>query len=314
MDAFLDLVRDNQTVLGRLATTAVLVALAVALAWPLASVATRRVDDAYARYHLRKVVRVAVFVCALIALAIVWRPFAGRIGVVLGLAAAGVAFAMQEVIGAIAGWFNILLGRIYRVGDRVRIGGVEGDVIDVTPLRTTVMEIGSSEGDSWVRGRQYTGRIVTVSNKATFTEPVFNYSGAFEYIWEELTIPVSYESDWRAAEQIMEEEAVRVSRSEEARRAIESIRRSYPMPRTELEPRVFIRATDNWMELAARFVVPVRVARSLKDDMTRRIRERLDEAGIAIASETVDATVRLARDAREQGDPAPGHDPPRTRR
>jgi small-conductance mechanosensitive channel len=255
---------------------------------------TRRVDDPYSRYHLRKAVRLGIFVVALIALAVVWRPFAGRIGVVLGLTAAGVAFAMQEVIGAIAGWFNILLGRIYRVGDRVRVGGVEGDVIDLTPLRTKVLEIGSVDGDLWVKGRQYTGRIVTVSNKATFTEPVFNYSGAFEYIWEELTLPIPHRSEWQKAETIMREEAVRVSSSEQARRAIEAMARRYPMPRAELEPRVFVRATDNWMELSARFVVPVRGARTAKDDLTRRISERLAEAGIELASETIDATVELA--------------------
>jgi small-conductance mechanosensitive channel len=67
------------------------------------------------------------------------------------------------------------------------MGGVRGDVIDITPLRTKIMEMGSAtEEQTWVRGRQYTGRIVTVSNKATFTEPVFNYSTVFDYIWEEL--------------------------------------------------------------------------------------------------------------------------------
>src|SRR5205823_2411437 len=88
-------------------------------------------------------------------------------------AAAGIAFAMQEVIGAIAGWFNITSGRIYRIGDRVELGGVRGDVIDVTLLRTKMLEIGSAEDDkSWVKGRQHTGRIVAVSNKAAFTRRI----------------------------------------------------------------------------------------------------------------------------------------------
>lgn len=235
-----------------------------------------------------------VFIVALVALAIVWRPFAGRIGLVLGLVAAGVAFAMQEVIGAVAGWFNILLGRIFRVGDRIRIGGVEGDVIDVTPLRTKLLEIGSEAGEAWVKGRQYTGRIVTVSNKTTFTEPVYNYSGVFEYIWEELTVPIPHDGDWHEAERIMHEEAVRASSTGEAQQAIDAMARRYPMPRAELEPRVYVRATDNWMELAARFIVPVRSARPLKDELTRRITMRLQAAGIEVASETVDAKVRAA--------------------
>ena len=294
LERLVDLVTDNESVTGRLVTSAVIAAVAVVAASAAARLATRRVDDAFARYHLRKAVRVGVFILALIALAILWRPFAGRVGIVLGLVAAGVAFAMQEVIGALAGWMNIMSGRIFRVGDRIEMGGVRGDVIDVTPLRTKILEIGSTDdADSWVQGRQYTGRIVSVSNKATFTEPVYNYSAVFEYLWEELTLPVRHDADWERAEQIMLEEATRISKSEGARDAIDAMTRHYPVPRTELEPRVFVRATDNWMELSARFVVSVRTARAAKDELTRRVRERFDAAGIEIASETVDATIRV---------------------
>ncbi len=107
----------------------------------------------------------------LIVLAVVWRAFAGRLGVVFGLAAAGVAFAMQEVIGALAGWLNILSGGIFRVGDRIQMAGVQGDVIDITPLRTKVMEIGSADGATWVKGRQYTGRIVASRTRRPLPNP-----------------------------------------------------------------------------------------------------------------------------------------------
>lgn len=252
----------------------------------------RRTQDAYTRYYLRKVVRVLVVVALLVALAVVWRPFAGRIAVILGFATAGLAFAMQEVIGAMAGWVSILTGRHFRVGDRIQMGGVRGDVLDLSPLRTKVLEIGSGqENDSWVRGRQYTGRVVSISNKAIFSEPVFNSSTAFDYLWEELTIPVPYTDDWQRAETIMREEAERASSPEDARRAMEEVRRRYPVGRAEVEPRVFVRATDNWVELAARFVVPVRNARAVKDEMTRRVLDRFTKESITVASATQDVTV-----------------------
>ncbi|HWH06462.1 MAG TPA: hypothetical protein VNT23_08505, partial [Gaiellaceae bacterium] len=81
-------------------------------------------------------------------------------------------------------------------------------------------------------------------------------------------------------------------RTEDAERAIAEMRSRYPVPRTELEPRVFMRVTDNWVELSARFVVPVRRARSVKDALTRRISERFEAAGIEFASETLDVTIR----------------------
>ena len=297
MDRVWELLADNRTAGGRLVTSAAVIFSAAAVAFIAGRFLVRRTDDPYHRYYVRKLVRYAWAVIAVIALAIVWRAFAGRIGVVLGLATAGVAFAMQEAIGALAGWFNIVSGRIFRVGDRIQMGGVRGDVIDLTPLRTKVMEIGSTaDGESWVKGRQYTGRIVAISNKATFTEPVYNYSAAFEYLWEELTVPVAHDDDWQTAERILAEEAQRVSASSGAREAINEMTRRYPVPRAEVEPRVFTRATDNYMELSARFVVPVRTARTAKDDITRRVAARFAAAGVRVASSTQDVTVRTAGD------------------
>jgi len=251
-------------------------------------------DDPYARYHARKLTRYAIVVVAVVAMAVVWRSLAGNVGVILGFAAAGIAFAMQEVIGAIAGWFNITSGRIYRVGDRIELGGVRGDVIDVTLLRTKMLEIGSAQDDtSWVNGRQFTGRIVAVSNKATFTSPVYNFSAAFDFVWEELTVGIPYRSDWKEAERILQEEAEKASQSVGAREAIDAMKRRYPIPRAEVEPRVFVRAADSWMELAARFVVPVREARTAKDAITRHVWERLDAAGIELAYPTEEISLRF---------------------
>ncbi|TFH21425.1 MAG: mechanosensitive ion channel family protein [Acidimicrobiales bacterium] len=207
----------------------------------------------------------------------------------------GKPFAMSEVIGALAGWFNIVSGSICKVGDRVQVGGVRGDVIDITPLRTKVMEIGSDTGEAtWVRGRVYTGRIVAISNKMTFTEPVFNYSASFDFLWEEVAIPVAYRDDRQQAAQIMREEAVRVSTAAEAETAIADMVHRYPVARTEVEPRVFVNATDNYVEISARLVVPVRTSRRMKDEFTRRVLERFTAAGIAVASPTQDLTLRPA--------------------
>lgn len=135
MSGFLELLRHNTSVLGRLVTTAALVVLAFLVAAVTGWLVSRRADDPYTRYYLRKAIHALVVVVLLVALAVVWRPFAGRIGVVLGFATAGLAFAMQEVIGALAGWVSILTGRHDRhVGDPLQrdrrdIGSVGVEVI-----------------------------------------------------------------------------------------------------------------------------------------------------------------------------------------
>jgi small-conductance mechanosensitive channel len=278
---------------GRLVASAVAAAVALVVGGALVLAGGRRQRDPYARRYVRRAIAFSVLLVLLLALAVVWQPFDGRIGLVVAFVTAGLAFALGEVVGAIAGWYNVLLGNIYRVGDRIELGGVRGDVIEISPLRTKILEMGGAEEEGgWVRGRQHTGRVVTVSNKATFTSPVYNYSALFEFIWEELSLPIPHDADWETAERILLEEARRASGSEGAEAALAEMTRRYPVPQAELQPRVFLRATDNWMELSARFVVPVRTARSVKDDLTRRVAARLEEAGIRIASETVDATVR----------------------
>ncbi|MEV4713999.1 mechanosensitive ion channel family protein [Micromonospora sp. NPDC049374] len=273
-------------------TSVVLVLLAFVVAVLAGRLSTMRVNDTTNRYYLRKAVHYLTVVALLFALALLWRPFAGRVGVVVGLLAAGLALALQEVLGAFAGWISILTGRQFRVGDRIQMCGVRGDVLDITPLRTRILESdSSSDPESWIRGRQYTGRVVSLSNRFVFTAPVFNSSMVLDHLWEELTLPVPYEADWHLAERILCEEAQNISSTAEAQRAIEQMRHRYPVAEAEVDPRVFIRATPNWIELSARFVVPVRAARQVKDQVTRRVLDRFSENGLRVASVTQDITV-----------------------
>ncbi|MEU5931279.1 mechanosensitive ion channel family protein [Micromonospora sp. NPDC047187] len=292
MERLLEAVWDTSSVSGRLVTSVVLIVLAVVLAGVAGRLATLRVAGTSNRYYLRKAVHYLTVVVLLFALALLWQPFAGRIGVVVGLLAAGLALAMQEVIGAFAGWISILTGRQYRVGDRIQMCGVRGDVLDITPLRTRILESGSSsDPESWIRGRQYTGRVVSLSNHLVFTTPVYNSSTVLDHLWEDLTLPIPYEADWHLAERILCEEAQTISSTVEARHAIEQMRRRYPVAEAEVDPRVFVRATSNWVELSARFVVPVRAARQVKDQVTRRVLDRFAENAIKVASVTQSITI-----------------------
>lgn len=136
--------------------TLIVAAAAVAVSYLVSWLLTRRQTDEYGRHFVRRAVHFMAFIVAVVALGFVWDVFSRRTSWAFGLAVAGLAFALQEVLGAIAGWFNILLGGIYRVGDRIEVAGVHGDVIDITPLRTKILEMGSSSTDepSWVGGRR----------------------------------------------------------------------------------------------------------------------------------------------------------------
>jgi small-conductance mechanosensitive channel len=142
-----------------------------------------------------------------------------------------------------------------------------------------------------VQGRQATGRLVSISNKATFDAPTYNFSRAFGFVWEELVVPVPHDSDWRRAEQIVLDAVRRVSTAEGAETALAEVQRRYPIPKADVEPRVFMRFTDNYVQLFARFVVPVRESRAAKNAVFRHVHTQLAEAGIRVGSSTMEVTL-----------------------
>ena len=172
------------------------------------------------------------------------------------------------------------------------MGGVRGDVISLGFIQTTIMEMGeprSVQGEDpgmWVEARQYTGRIVTVTDDKIFENPVYNYSRDFPYIWEELRIGVPYEADRNRAEQIILESARRHSKrtAEMSEDGLKEMERRYALRRSDLEPRVFWRLTDNWLELSVRFITEDHGIRYVKDAMSRDILKAFEQAKLSIAS------------------------------
>jgi small-conductance mechanosensitive channel len=293
MNDFLELLADNDSPAGVAVTTVAILALAFALRVILVPLARRRhQDDPYRRYWAGKIASYVITAFAVIALIVLWAPLGGRLSVILGFATAGIAFAMQEVIGALFGWINILAGRIYTVGDRIEVGGVRGDVMDITPLRTKILEIGSDPAAgghrSWVGARQPTGRVVTVSNKKTFTEAVFNYSAHLEWIWEEIGFSISQDADWESAERILLA-VVRENAPDlggQGKEGLAALRQRFLLSQAEVEPHTYIRVEQGDVEVVARFVVTVRAARQAKDAITRAVLECFRSEGIAIAYQT----------------------------
>jgi small-conductance mechanosensitive channel len=140
----------------------------------LSYVINRISDDSPLIYSVRKVATYMITIITTLLLFGIWIQRLGDLSVALGILAAGLAFALQEVIGSVAGWTTIVTGKPFSIGDRIETGGIRGDVVDIGVLRTTLMEIGN-----WVIGDHNTGRIVTLSNAFIFKEPLFNYSHTY---------------------------------------------------------------------------------------------------------------------------------------
>jgi small-conductance mechanosensitive channel len=285
----------NAQTAHKLLLTAVVILLAVAVRLALRQLESALDVEVSKRIiWTEKTVRFVVGGAAVFLIASIWFEDPHNLAVFSGLVAGGLAIASQSALQAVAGFFVIVFGRAFNLGDRIEMGGVRGDVIDIGLLKTTVMEMGvpakvQPDPSHWVAGRQYTGRVVTVVNSAVFEKPVFNYSRNFDFVWDEIDLPVKYGTDLRVLERIVLD-ATRSLTGDIAREAaaqLEKVKDRYILAgAADLEPRTYVRLTDNWIEVTVRFVARPAGVRELKDRISRRILSGLQSAGIELASAT----------------------------
>jgi small-conductance mechanosensitive channel len=249
------------------------------------------------RFWTQQAINMLSTVILLIGLVSIWFKDPARLATVGGLIGAGIAFALQKLIIAIAGYFVILRGKTFNLGDRIVMGNVRGDVIALDFIQTTILEMGQPPSVSdqtdpaiWVMGRQFTGRIVTVSNGMIFDQPVYNYSRDFKFLFEEVPIWIRYGDKHEVAEQILldvaRNETMNVRQLSEP--ALQHLKRVFDLDPPDVEPRVYYRMTSNWIELSLRFLCGDHGIRQMKDRMYREILRRLAAENIEIASGTYD--------------------------
>jgi len=297
--------------LHKLILTIAFVAIAWAIAWMLRRLLRLFIGTrSGTRFHFWAKQGVSLIVAAILILSVmsIWFDSPARLASVIGLIGAGIAFALQRVITAVAGYFVILRGKTFNVGDRIMMGGVRGDVIGLTFMQTRIMEMGKSpredEGDdhSWVRSRQFTGRIVTVTNDKVFDEPVYNYTREFPYIWDELSLPVRYAGDYAKAEQLLLGGARKhaLTRDKIGEEEVRRLKDRFGIELEQIDPRVFWRLTEDWLELTVRFLAPDHGIRSIKDEISRDTLAGLEKAKIAIGATRQEALPPFELQARKK--------------
>jgi len=298
MDQFVERWLFDPTV-GKLVAATVAILVIVALIRASRGILNHYVEEPGNLHRARKMVSFIGYFIGLSIIAMIFSDSLGKMAVAFGVAGAGIAFALQEVIASLAGWVAISFGNFYKTGDRVQLGGIKGDVIDIGMLRTTMMEIGQ-----WVNADLYNGRIVKIANSFVFKEPVFNYSGDFPFLWDEVTVPVKYGGDYRLARDIFQKVLQEITGefATEAKGSWAELIHLYRVDPTEIDSRVFLIANDNWMEFTLRYIVDYKKRRITKDRLFTRILEEVDKTNgrVAMASatfhlvETPEITVKIA--------------------
>ena len=286
---------------SKLLLTFALVAAALLITWALRKFLRTFIGSHWGtRFHFwaRQAVSLTVAALLILAIASIWFDNPARLATAIGLIGAGLAFALQKVITAVAGYFVILRGKTFNVGDRIVMGGVRGDVIALTFMQTKILEMGQpppmqeNSPVVWVKSRQFTGRIVTVTNDKIFSEPVFNYTDQFSYVWDEITVSIHFNDQRERAEAILHEAAREHAATSESlgEREVERLERRYGIAMGDIDPRVYWRIGDSWLEMTVRFLTPDHGTRDIKDRIARQMIARFEEAGIGFASTAYEIT------------------------
>lgn len=290
---------------AKIIVSAAVVIVLVLVRFVLARLIARGVDDAHVVYRARKTLSYVVAVIGILILTWLWVGALRNLGTFLGLAVGGMAIALADVLRNIAGWVYLLLRRPYRVDDRIEVDGVIGDVVDIRVFRTTLLEIGN-----WVDADQSTGRIVHVPNGKVFTSHVFNATEGFGYLWHEIPLNITFESDWRRAEQLMQEalEEAGAHTVEDATRRIRHASMKYKIRFTHLTPTVYISVRERGVLLTGRILVDTRRRRAVDQQVWRHL---LDAIGADPTVEIAYPTTRTyLRDPLQiEGSPS-GTEPP----
>ncbi len=268
--------------------------VAILFAWGgkrfLARLVDRRARGEHKRrFVIRKLVGYVVDAFLLLFIFIIWaQPILTDLSLTIGIFGAGLAFAFQEIIGSFAGWVTVLTTQPFGIGDRIELGGVKGDVVDIGPLFVKILEI-----RNWLNYDYPTGRVVSVANSAIFDKPVFNYTYTFPFIWDQIVVPVTYNSNWQLAGKIMREaieqqpdyQKLRV----EAKKALSRARQRFAIEEVTLAPQVFVKLTDNWIELTLLYPVEAVRRPAVHSAVSALILQRFEQAAeIMVASETID--------------------------
>ena len=231
----------------------------IALRRMIVFLVNRRIEQPDSRYIAIKTVNYLIGLTALLVLLRIWLGGISGLAASLGIISAGLAIALHQPLTNLAGWVFLTVRRPFSVGDRIQIGSHAGDVIDQRLFAFSLVEIGN-----WVAADQSTGRILHIPNGRVFQETVANYTQGFNFIWNEIPVTVTFESDWVKAKQLLSEIAERHAAltSEDAAREVRKAASTFLIRYEHLTPIVWTSVVDIGVTLTIRYLTNPRRRRS----------------------------------------------------
>ncbi|RKY76696.1 hypothetical protein DRQ07_09900 [candidate division KSB1 bacterium] len=228
----------------------------------------------------------------------IWAGSTKQWATVFSVTGAGIALALRDVLLNFAGWFYIIFRRPYREGDRIEIDNIKGDVIDLQLFQTTLLEIGN-----WVDGDQSTGRMVHLPNGRIFQSPLYNYTKGFEYIWDEVSILITFESNRKKAEEILLLAGDELSQDiqHQVKNRIKRLETKYLIYYNTFTPIVYTAIEESGVKLTLRFLTETKKRRQMEDMIARTIMDKIEKLpDVTLAYPTVRIYKKEEQDSSTQ--------------
>jgi len=249
-------------------------AVFIALRWTIGTVIERRITETARRYIVLKTLNYFLGFLLLIVLVRIWLGGVSGLAAYFGIVSAGLAIALQDPLTNIAGWIFISMRKPFVLGDRVQIGSHAGDVVDIGLFQFSIVEVGN-----WVDAEQSTGRLIHLPNASVFREAVANYTQGFNFIWNEVPVVVTFESNWKKAKEILSEIAQRYTaiKSEHAAEQVRRAASKFLIYFQHLTPIVWTSVIDYGVKLTIRYLCHPRQRRSSESAIWEAVLEEFSK-------------------------------------
>ena len=253
---------------SKMLTTFIIILVLSVIRISISRMVWKHTSDVKVRYQWKRVLSFIIPFLGLIMVASVWASAFEQFGAFLGLMTAGLAIALKDLLTNIAGWIFILFRKPFVVGDRVEVGEHRGDIIDIRLFQFTMLEIGN-----WVEADQSTGRIIHVPNGKVFQEPQANFSSGFEYIWNEIPVLITFESNWELTKKILEVliEKYTIDTDVKAQKEIDEASKNYMIYYKHLTPIVYVAVKKDGVLLTVRYLCNPRQRRGTENQIWQEI-------------------------------------------
>jgi len=258
----------NTETLSKVLVTIVIIAFLSLLRILILRLVWRNTENVKARYQWKRSLSFVFPTLGILLIGAVWVKAFEEFGTFLGLFTAGIAIALKDPLTNIAGWLFIIFRKPFVVGDRVQVGPHTGDIIDIRPFQFTMLEIGN-----WVEADQSTGRIIHLPNGKVFLEPQANYSSGFEYIWNEVQVNITFESNWEKAQSILEQiiKGLAEDVPTKAQKEIHEASKNYMIYYKHLTPIVYTSVKEFGVRLTVRYLCNPRTRRGTENQLWKQV-------------------------------------------